>query len=398
MPKRRVVLSLEQAVALPYATLRFLQLGWRVIRIEPTPQGSGRPGDPNRYAGRLFADEGRRSFFVPPNVGKEAIALNLKSDEGRRILHQLIRRLDADVFCCNVLPAHHAGLGVDYDSLAAVQPDLIWASISARGTQHPDVPGYDPVIQAMSGLMSMNGEPDGTPYMSGVQVTDLKAGDELYANVLLALLERSESGQGARIDVSMLQAAASWLVTLLPNIDISDDAAETRRSGNFHRVFVPTGVYAARDGFLYLGIGNTRQWRSLVSLPPFLSLDENGRWDELPARAAERELVAQRLAALIAPLSVAELSDMLAKARLPFAPINTIPQVHALPDVRTQMRQTVTPDGQTIRLAPMAVTLPQAPREFAFAPRYGEHTDAVMGEIGLRADEIGVLRQNGIIA
>ncbi|CAN0151000.1 unnamed protein product [Phaeothamnion confervicola] len=399
MTSRRVVLSLEQAVALPYATLRFQQLGWRVIRIESTPQGSGeRPGDPNRYAGRLFADEGRRSFFVPPNIGKEAIALNLKSDAGRQILHRMIRTLGADVFCCNLLPAHHAGLGVDYESLRAACEDLIWASISAMGTEHPEVPGYDPVIQAMSGLMSMNGPVDGPPFMSGVQVTDLKAGDELYSNVLLALLERAETGKGKRIDVSMLQAATSWLVTLLPNVDISGDPTETSRSGNFHRVFVPTGVYQGRDGFLYLAIGNTSQWRTLVSLPPFRSLDESGRWDTLAARAADRETVSRALGTLIAPLAVGELSEMLTKARIPFAPINTIPDVHALPPVRSRMPRTQMPDGRTIRLAPMAVDRPQAPMDYAFAPRYGEHTDAVLAEIGMSGSEIAQLRQGGIVA
>jgi itaconate CoA-transferase len=399
MIPRRVVLSLEQAVALPYATLRFQQLGWRVIRIESTPQGSGeRPGDPNRYAGRLFADEGRRSFFVPPNVGKEAIALNLKSDAGQQILHRMIRTINADVFCCNLLPAHHAALGVDYQSLRAAREELIWASISAMGTEYPDVPGYDPVIQAMSGLMSMNGPTDGPPFMAGVQVTDLKAGDELYSNVLLALLERADTGKGKRIDISMLQAAASWLVTLLPNVDISGDPAETSRSGNFHRVFVPTGVYQTCDGFLYLAIGNTSQWRMLVSLAPFRSLDDGGRWDTLAARAAECEILSRALAALIAPLTVGELSEMLAKARIPYAPINTIPDVHALPPMRSRLPRTQTPEGRTIRLAPMAVDRPQASMDYAFAPRYGEHTDAVLSEIGVSAGEIAHMRKNGTVA
>lgn len=397
MTKRRVVLSLEQAVALPYATLRFRQLGWRVIRIEATGS-SARPGDPNRYAGKLFADEGRRSFFVPPNVGKEAIALNLKAERGHDLLRRLIERLQVDVFCCNLLPAHHAGLGVDYAALKAAREDIIWASISAMGTEHPDVPGYDPVIQAMSGLMSMNGPVDGPPYMAGVQVTDLKAGDELYANVWLALLEREETGCGKRIDVSMLQAAASWLVTLLPNVDITDEPADTARSGNFHRVFVPTGVYAARDGFLYLAIGNTIQWRALVSLDPFRSLDAGGRWDTLEARAAGREELSRQLAALIAPLSVAELAEALKAARIPFAPINTVAEAHALPAVRSRMPRTVTPDGHAIRLAPMAVDLLGAETQYAFAPRYGEHTDAVLSEIGLSPAEVADLRDAGIVA
>jgi len=399
MAEKRIVLSLEQAVALPSATLRFVQLGWRVIRIESTPTGNGvQPGDPNRYAGRLFVDEGRRSFFVPPNVGKESIALNLKSAQGQDLLHRLIRDLKVDIFCCNLLPAHHADLGVDYETLKQVRPDLIWASISAMGTQYPDAPGYDPVIQAMSGLMAMTGFPDGPPIMSGVQITDLKAGDELYANVLLALIERAETGRGKRIDISMLQAATSWLVTILPNIDISDNRADIGRSGNFHRIFVPTGVYATRDGFLYIAIGNTLQWRALVKLPPFSSLDAGGRWDTLAARAADKEMLYAAMRDAVKTVGMAELTDALRKARIPHAPINTIEEVHALPAVRSRMPQTRTPDGHHIRLAPMAVDLSEAPLEYEFAPTYGQHTDAILAEIHLSGDEIHEFRHAGVVA
>lgn len=399
MPTRRTILSLEQAVALPYATLRFVNLGWRVIRIESTPQpGHQQPGDPNRYAGRLFADEGRRSFFVPVNVGKQAIALNLKSPQGQALLQRLIAALDVDVFCCNLLPAHHQGLGVDYDTLKAARADLIWASISAMGSARPEVPGYDPVIQAMSGLMSMTGFAEGPPMMHGVQITDLKAGDELYANVLLALLERQETGRGARIDISMLQAAASWLVTLLPNVDISNEARDVARSGNFHRVFVPTGVYACRDGFLYLAIGNTGQWRALVSLPEFVGLDQAGRWDTLAARAERADELRAELARSVAPLAMAELQAKLAGARIPHAPINTIGEVHALPEVRSRMPVTRAPDGRQVRLAPQPVDRAEQPRELAFAPHYGEHTDAVLAEAGIDAGEIAQLRQTGVVA
>ncbi len=393
---RRVVLSLEQAVALPYATLRFVQLGWRVIRIEPTSSDGRRPGDPNRYAGEVFADEGRRSFFVPPNVGKEAIALNLKSREGQDVFRRLLAALDVEIFCCNVLPAHHAALGVDYETLARLRPDLIWASISAMGTEHPDVPGYDPVIQAMSGLMSVSGFADGPPVMSGVQITDLKAGDELYANSLLALVERAETGRGKRIDVSMLQAAASWLVTMLPNIDIGTDPSHYTRSGNFHRIFVPTGVYEARDGHIYLAIGNTQQWRSLVTQPPFARLDEGGRWDALPARAADRQHLWTAISEIIGALPVAELVALFVKARIPHALINSIEQVHALPAIRARMPRTHTPDGRPIWLAPMAVDQAAAPSVLEFAPRYGQHTDQILREVGLSTAEISALRASGV--
>ena len=127
--------SSPEAVAerLPSATLRFAQLGWRVIRIEAAPTGSGLPGDPNRYIGSRVVDDDRRSYFIAPNVGKEAIALNLKDARGKDVLKRLIGALDVDVFCCNTVPSRYKQLGIDYDTLAAVKPNLIWAGISAMG-------------------------------------------------------------------------------------------------------------------------------------------------------------------------------------------------------------------------------------------------------------------------
>jgi crotonobetainyl-CoA:carnitine CoA-transferase CaiB-like acyl-CoA transferase len=111
---------MEQALSMTYATLRFVQLGWRVIRLEATPGGSGAPGDPNRYVGDMVADEDRRSYFIAPNVGKEAIALNLKDPEGRELLKQIVAGLGVDIFCCNTLPSRYAALGIDYETLKSV--------------------------------------------------------------------------------------------------------------------------------------------------------------------------------------------------------------------------------------------------------------------------------------
>ena len=188
--KRRTVLSLEQALSLPYATLRFAQLGWRVVRIEPTPSGDGLPGDPNRYIGSRLTgmdDDDRRSYFVAPNVGKEAIALDLKRPEGQAVLRRLISALDADVFCCNTLPRRYAQLGIDHETLSRERPGLIWAGISAQGPDVPDAPGYDPAIQAMAAYMEVTGDPNGPPTLCGLPIIDLKAGDEVYAGVMRAL-------------------------------------------------------------------------------------------------------------------------------------------------------------------------------------------------------------------
>jgi crotonobetainyl-CoA:carnitine CoA-transferase CaiB-like acyl-CoA transferase len=207
--KRRTVVSMEQALSLSYATLRFVQLGWRVIRLEATPSGKALPGDPNRYIGEIVAGEGRRSYFIAPNVGKEAIALNLKEERGREILRRILSELDVEIFCCNTLPSRYRSLGIDYGTLRTVRSDLIWAGISAMGPEYPKTPGYDPALQAIAGYMELTGEREGPPMLSGVPLIDLKAGDEVYANVLLALVEKAETGKGKEIHVSMLQAAAS---------------------------------------------------------------------------------------------------------------------------------------------------------------------------------------------
>jgi crotonobetainyl-CoA:carnitine CoA-transferase CaiB-like acyl-CoA transferase len=394
--KRRTVLSLEQALALPYATLRFAQLGWRVIRIESYVPDEALPGDPNRYIGARVVDDDRRSYFVAPNVGKEAIALNLRTEEGRSLLARLVRSLDADVFCCNTLPRRYESLGIDYPTLANVKSDLIWAGISALGPEYPDVPGYDPVLQAMVGYMELTGDPAGPPTLTGVPVIDLKAGDEVYAGVLHALAERAETGRGARIDVSMLQAAASWLITTLPLVDFGCDPAEITRCGNEHRKFVPTNVYRTRDGFIYFAIGNDLQWRRLTEIARFARLARTERATN-EGRHREREAIKAEIETICAAAGAGELAGEFARATIAHATINDIRAVRALPALAGKLTRTRTPAGAEIRMQPAAVDVAGAPREFAFAPRYGRHTDAILREAGVAAGEIDSLASRGVI-
>ncbi|HEX9182546.1 MAG TPA: CoA transferase [Burkholderiales bacterium] len=394
--KRRTVLSLEQALSMPYATLRFVQLGWRVIRIEALGSGKGLPGDPNRYIGSRVADDDRRSYYIAPNVGKEAIALNLKLPEGREALKRLVRELDADIFCCNTVPERYRPLGIDYATLAAVKPDLIWAGISALGPEYPEVPGYDPVIQAMAGYVELTGDPAGTPVLCGVPVIDLKAGDEVYANVMLALAERAESGRGREIHVSMLQAAASWLITTLPLVDFDCAPWEITRAGNEHRKFVPTNVYPARDGFFYMAIGSDVQWQRLTALPRFTSLaTEERKTNE--GRIRDRSQLQRDIAALTAGLTLEEAMADLRAATIPHARINGVKSVRELDALRSRLTATVMPDGKRVRMQPMAVDLPGAAREFRFPPKYGEHTRPVLREAGFSDAECRALASAGVI-
>jgi len=395
--KRRTILSMEQALSLPYATLRFAQLGWRVIRIESTPSGSGLPGDPNRYIGARVADDDRRSYFIAPNVGKEAIALDLKRPEGQALLQRMIKELDVDVFCCNTLPRRYRQLGIDYETLRKVKPDLIWAGISAMGPEYPDAPGYDPVIQAMAGYMELTGDPGGPPTLSGVPLIDLKAGDEVYASVMLALVERAETGKGSRIDVSMLQAAASWLITTLPLLDFDCQPEEITRCGNAHRKFIPTNVYPTRDGFIFMAIGSDVQWKRLTAISKFAPLANAVRVTN-EGRGREREAIHRDMAAVTRQFSTAQIVEDFAKATIPHAPIHDIPAVRAMEAVRSKLTTTRMPGGKTVRMQPMAVDLPQVSTELRFPPKYGQDTRNVLRETGCSDADCAALEQQGIIA
>jgi crotonobetainyl-CoA:carnitine CoA-transferase CaiB-like acyl-CoA transferase len=395
--KRRTVLSMEQALSLPSATMRFAQLGWRVIRIESTPTGAGLPGDPNRYIGSRVADDDRRSYFVAPNVGKEAIALNLKDERGREVLQRLIRELDVDVFCCNTVPSRYRALGIDYETLSAVKPDLIWAGISAMGPAYPDAPGYDPVMQAMVGYMEVTGDPNGPPMLAGIPVIDLKAGDEVYANVMAALLERHETGRGTRIDVSMLQAAASWLITVLPLIDFGCQPNEITRAGNEHRKFIPTNVYPASDGYVFLAIGSDVQWRRLTAIPKFAPVANETRATN-EGRHRERESIHRDMAAVTSRYPADEILADLRAATIPATRILDIRQVRELPQLRDKLTRTTMPDGRAIHMQPMAVDVAGARTELPFPPGYGADTQQVLGEAGYSADEVQALRGAGVVA
>ncbi|NMG31050.1 CaiB/BaiF CoA transferase family protein [Aromatoleum evansii] len=396
--KKRTVLSMEQALSLPYATLRFAQLGWRVIRIESTPAGDGLPGDPNRYIGGKVVDDDRRTYFIAPNVGKEAIALNLKAPEGQALLRRLLVELDVDVFCCNTVPRRYRQLGIDYETLAAAKPDLIWAGISAMGPDYPDAPGYDPVIQAMAGYMELTGPADGPPTLAGVPVIDLKAGDEVYANVMMALLERAESGKGTRIDVSMLQAAASWLITTLPLLDFDCQPAEITRCGNEHRKFIPTNVYPTADGFIYMAIGSDVQWKRLSEIPKFASIGNAARATN-EGRHRERDAIHRDVAAVTSRYPTAGIAADFRDATIPHAPIHDIPAVRDMDAIRRRLTTTRMPGGKVVHMQPMAVDVAAAERgELPFPPRYGQHTDAVLREAGCSDDEIAMLHARGIVA
>ncbi len=395
--KPRIILTMEQALSLPSATLRFAQLGWRVIRIEGTASNSDFPGDPNRYVGKTIADNDRSSYFLPQNVGKEALALNLKEKRGQEILHRLIRELDVDVFCCNTLPSRYESLGIDYETLSGINPRLIWAGISAMGPEYPTVPGYDPALQAMSGYMELTGDPDGPPTLMGLPVIDLKAGDEVYAGVWKGLTELADTGRGQAINISMLQAASSWLITTMALLDFDPDSSEVTRCGNQHRKFIPTDTFKTKDGHCYLAIGNDLQWKRLTEIPKFYSVITPARYIN-SGRHQERKGMYSDLRAVMGLYTTAELANDFRKARVPWSEVNNIYQVRELEAIRSKMTSSVAPDGSVFYMQPMAVDADEADTNLSFPPKYGEHTEAILREAGYSQSEIMLFEHEHVIA
>lgn len=397
--EKPVVVSVEQALSMSYATLRFVHLGWRVIRVEATQKGE-RPGDPNRYVGRPVAHGGRNSYFVAPNVGKEAVALNLKDPRGQRLLKDILAGLDADVFCTNTLPSRHRDLGIDASTLRGTRPELIWCCISALGLAHPNVPGYDPVLQAFSGYMDLTGESDGPPLLCGPPITDLRAGDEAFSQILLAMYERQSSGQGKTIDVSMAQAATSWLLTSLPMLDMGSPPSEVRRSGNQHRQFIPTNAYKTKDGFIYLAVGSDAQWERLTRSALFSSLAKT-ELSSNEGRRKQKDWLHERMGEIISSETTETVAQLLKNAGIPASPITSIEQVAELEAVADKLLRTTSPDGKVIRLPPPAVKtewLDRQAQQLPFAPAYGEHTRAVLTEVGIEEQQIAALTAEGVVA
>jgi formyl-CoA transferase len=382
------ILSLEQATTLPYLTYRLACDGARVIRIE-----NPRHPDPNRFVGRqVLPEDSMRSYFLPNNCGKEAITLNLGEPEGRRILRELLTGLRVDVFACNQRPRSYARLGIDYETLRAAKPDLIWVGVSGFGPDH-DEAAYDPILQARAGFMELTGAADGPPTVFGLPMVDLGAGEHGYSEIMKALYLRAVGGQGCRVDLSMFRSAVSWMLTPVMLAGSLHEAVGRR--GNTHQFFAPVSVYATRDGYLYMAVGNDRQWAALAALPAFAGLarpDHATNAGRIADVAALNRVLGERFATL----DTAEAVGLLQGAGIPASRVNTIAELLADPLVAASLLRVTDPrSGLTVLLPPPPVGRPAA---LTFPPRLGEHNARVYGEaLGYGPGQVQALADAGII-
>ena len=257
--KKVTVLSLEQATVLPYLTFRLAQDGMQVYRLEHPVYG-----DPNRLIGEnVLGEERMNAYFLCINAGKKALTLDLGgSRRPRRSFKSLITKLKVDIFATNQLPKNYKKLGIDYESLKALKPDIIWLGLTGFGPDSNEA-AYDPILQARSGLMDLTGEEEGDPQVLGIPLPDMGTSVHAYGALMKALYKREAAGEGSCINISMFESSVSWL-TVPITISVLMNKKITRR-GNTHEFFCPVSVYKTSNGFVYLALGNDRQWKSMVS-------------------------------------------------------------------------------------------------------------------------------------
>ena len=391
--KNLTVLSLEQATVLPYLTYRLAQDGMTVIRLEHPVYG-----DPNRMIGdNVLGEERMNAYFLCINAGKKALTLNLADPQGQELLRALIKELDVDVFATNQLPRNYQKLGIDYDSLKSVKPDLIWLGVTGFGPDSNEG-AYDPILQARSGLMELTGEAGSDPQVLGIPLPDMGTSEHAYGLLMKALYARQLTGEGSCINLSMFESSVSWLtvpITLTGNF-----GKNISRRGNTHEFFCPVSVYQTSNGFVYLAVGNDRQWKAMVSQDLFASLDKPD-YEKNAGRIADVENLNQAINAITRQHTSEMLIELFTSITVPISKIKTIPEVIEDPLVSSKLLTAKDPvSGREIMLAPppnQTDFVKSLDRKLSFPPRFGQDNADLYGKLGHDADALEQMKSKGII-
>ena len=386
---RFTILDLSRVRAGPTAVRQLADWGADVIKIE---MPAALEADGALGAARDTPD------FRNLQRDKRSLTLNLKEPDGLAILKRMVA--EADVVVENYRPDVKTRLGVDYDSLAAINPRIILASISGFGQDGPyrDRPGFDQIAQGMGGLMSVTGLPGQGPVRVGIPVADLTAGHFCAQAILIALLERESSGRGQWVQTSLLQAqifmldfqAARWLV-----------AGEVPgQAGNNHPTMIPTGVFETADGHINVACAGQAIWERFADAIDAPELIERPEYLTAPERSANRDALNAEIAERIKRRPSREWIEHFTREGVPSGEINTIDQVFADPQVKhLGIAQSVeSPTEEPITLVGQPIVMSRTPSKLATpAPARGEHSDEILGALGLGADEIADLRRRGIV-
>ncbi|MER6110365.1 CaiB/BaiF CoA transferase family protein [Streptomyces hirsutus] len=384
------VVSLEQAVAAPYATRQLADLGARVIKVE-------RPGEGD-FARRYDTTvHGHSSYFVWLNRSKESLTLNLKDPRGREILHRLLA--GADVFVQNLAPGAAGRLGLGTDDLARRHPRLIPCTVSGYGTSGPwaDRKAYDLLVQCQTGLVSLTGTPEGTA-RTGISVADIAAGMYAYSGVLTALYTRATAGTVHPVEVSLFEALAEWMGQ--PAYYTRYGGSQPPRLGTRHATIAPYGTYRTADGREVLfSIQNEREWTALCT--EFLGLPEltdDPRFATGSARVTHREELDAVIAERFARSDADELLEDLEAVGIACAGVNDVAAFlgHPVLAARDRWREVAVPGATVEALLPPA-DLAGLPPRMDPVPAVGEHTESILGDLGHSPADIAALRADAVV-
>ena len=385
------VLDFGQVYQGPYATLLMATAGADVIKIEP----------PNGEPLRRRAPPGKSTTFpiAMLNSNKRAITLNLKHERGKQLLFQMAKK--GDVLLENFAPGVMDRLGVGFTVLHEINPRLVYASGSGYGLSGPDRDNLamDLTIQAVSGLISVTGEPDRPPLKSGPAVVDFLSGIHLYAAVMTALYERSVTGVGRLVEVAMQEAAYPTLTSQLEAYWRSGTVPP--RTGNASHGRVPINVYEAKDGYVAMNLAVEEHWHKLLAAMGREDLRDDPRYSSPAARVENRELVDATISAWTKTLGKMEIFAIAKRSRIPLAPVRNVDEVMHDPHMHERGFLDDIDHDEIGR-----ITVPTSPLRFHGAdrrkttpsPKLGQHNDEIYGGwLGLSADEISELKHDGVI-
>ncbi|MFV8830271.1 CaiB/BaiF CoA transferase family protein [Alkalihalobacterium sp. APHAB7] len=386
------VLDLTRVLAGPYSTMILGDLGAEIIKVE-APGGS----DDTRYWGPPFKGT-ESAYYLCANRNKRAITLNLKSEEGIEVLKKLIKR--SDVVIENFKSGTMEKWGLGYDVMKTINKEIIHCSITGFGQNGPykNLPGYDFIIQAMSGLMSITGSDQSGPMKVGVAISDIVTG--LYANIgiLAALQERTRSGEGQSIDISLFDSQISALANVASNYLISGNIPGLL--GNQHPNIVPYQPFPTLDGEMVVAVGNDGQFKKLCTLLDLEAISTDDKFTTNSKRLENREELVNILTKKMKTRTSKEWLLLLNENGIPAGPIQNMEQVFNDPQVRERnmIVEMEHPTAGNVHLVGSPLKLSRTPVEIhSHPPIAGEHTDEVLAEIGYSTDRILALKENNSI-